>query len=62
MKKFMQHLKQISNLFPFMPLAKEGGNENDCIEGFSEVELGNILKKASPCDWKETQGKSNIHF
>ena len=61
-KKFMQRIKQINNLFPVMPLSEETTTEEDRIDGFTEAELRNILKKASPREWRETQEKSNIRF
>lgn len=61
-KKFMQRIKQINNLFPYMPLPEEGAEEEDRINGFSEAELRNVLRKAGPRDWKDTQDKSNIRF
>jgi hypothetical protein len=45
-----------------MPLPEEDDNEDARIEPFSEAELRNILKKASPQAWRETQEKSNIRF
>jgi len=61
-RKFMLRIKQINNLFPVMPLPEEGANEDDRIDGFTEAELRNILKKASPQTWGETQEKSIIRF
>ena len=61
-KKFFQRIKQINNLFAVMPLPEEGAIEDDRVEGFSEAELRNILKKASPRGWRDTQEKSNIRF
>ena len=60
-KKFMQRTKQINNLFFVMPL-QEDANEEERIERFTEAELKNILKKASPRAWRDTQEKSNIRF
>ena len=45
-----------------MPLPEEGVNEEERIESFTEAELRNILKKASPRAWRDTQEKSNIRF
>jgi len=61
-RKFMQRIKQINNLFSVMPLPEEGAEEEDRIVSFSEAELRNILKKASPRSWRDTQEKSNIRF
>ena len=61
-KQFVQRIKQINNLFAFMPLPEEGADEDDRIEEFSDAELRNILKKAGPREWRETQDKSNIRF
>ena len=61
-KKFMQRVKQINNLFAVMPLPEEGADEEDRIVSFTEAELRNILKKASPRAWRDTQEKSNIRF
>ena len=47
-KKFMQRVKHINNLFSVIPLPEEGVNEEERIDGFTEAELRNILKKASP--------------
>ena len=43
-------------------LTEEGANEDDRIDGFTEAELRNILKKASLQTWSESQEKSNIRF
>ena len=61
-KKFVQRIKQINNLFPFMPLPEEDSDEEDRIQAFTEAEIRNILKKACPRSWRETQEKSNIRF
>jgi len=61
-KKFMQRVKQINNLFAVMPLPEEDADEEERIDSFSEAELRNILKKASPRAWRDTQEKSNIRF
>ena len=61
-RKFMQRIKQINNLFSVMPLPEEGAEEGDRIVSFNEAELRNILKKASPRSWRDTQEKSNIRF
>jgi len=45
-----------------MPLPEEGVNEEERIESFTEAELRNILKKAGPRAWRDTQEKSNIRF
>ena len=45
-KKFMQRVKQINNLFTVMPLPEEGADEEDRIVSFTEAELRNILKKS----------------
>ena len=61
-KNFMQRVKQINNLFSVIPLPKEGADEEERIDSFTEAELRNILKKASPRAWRDTQEKSNIRF
>jgi len=43
-----------------MPLPEEGADEEESINSFTEAELRNILKKASPRTWRDTQEKSNI--
>ena len=58
----MQRIKQINNLFTVMPLPEEGADEEDRIVSFTEAELRNILKKASPRARRDTQEKSNIRF
>ena len=45
-----------------MPLPEEGADEEESINSFTEAELRNILKKASPRTWRDTQEKSNIWF
>ena len=45
-----------------MPLPEEGANEEERIESFTDAELRNIFKKASPRAWRDTQEKSNIRF
>jgi len=61
-RKFMQRIKQINNLFQVMPLPEEGSTEDERIDGFNEAELRNFLKKASPRGWRDTQEKSNVRF
>lgn len=61
-KKFVERIKEINNLIPYMPLPEDGATEADRIESFTEAELRNILKKASPRQWRDTQVKSNIRF
>ena len=61
-KKFIQKIKQINNLFAVMPLPEEDAYEEERIDSFTEAELRNILKKASPRAWRDTQDKSNIRF
>jgi len=45
-----------------MPLPEEGANKEERIGSFTEAELRNILKKASPRACRDTQEKSNIRF
>ena len=45
-----------------MPLPEENSIEEDRIDAYNEAELKNILKKASPREWRDTQDKSNIRF
>ena len=45
-----------------MSLPEEGSTEDERIDGFIELELRNILKKASPHGWRDTQEKSNARF
>ena len=53
--KFLQRVKQINNLFSVMPLPEDGADEDERIDGFTEAELRNILKKVSPRAWRDTQ-------
>jgi len=54
-KKLMQCVKQINNLFSVMPVLEEGADEDERIDSFPEAEIRYILKKASPCAWCDTQ-------
>ena len=61
-KAFMEHIGEINNLIPYTPLPEEGVAEADRIQSNSEAELRNILKKAVPGQWRDTQAKSNLRF
>ena len=51
-KKFIQRVKHINNLFSVIPLPEERADEEERIDSFTEAELRNILKKV----------ESNIRF
>jgi len=61
-KKFVERITEINNLIPYMPLPEENAVEDDRIAPYSDAELRNILKKAIPRQWRDTQAKSNIRF
>ena len=60
--EFMTRVKQINSLFDYMPLPADDSDEADRVPGFTEAELLNILKKASPKEWREAQVRSNQRF
>ena len=61
-KDFMSRFKHLNNLIEYMPLPEPGAVEADRIPKFTDAELRNILKKAGPKEWRESQVRSNLRF
>ena len=61
-KDFMSRIKHLNNFTEYMPLPTAEADEADRVPKFTDAELRNILKKAGPKEWRESQVRSNLRF